>query len=77
MPVRLVALLCVQAALGAAPLYRNSTASTAARADDLLARRVLQTPTETDALNATEPILDTGFGVFELLNKQCAVPLPD
>ena len=38
MPPRLIALLCVRAALGATPLYRDPTASIAARADDLLAR---------------------------------------
>ena len=35
---RLIALLCVRAALGATPLYRDPTASIAERADDLLAR---------------------------------------
>ena len=38
MPPRLIALLCVRAALGATPLYRDPTASIAERADDLLAR---------------------------------------
>ena len=38
MPFIWRALLCVRAALGAAPLYRDPTASIAARADDLLAR---------------------------------------